>query len=116
MPAYVVSPNAATLAFTIQTSSVTIATPGDHTASRWVKRRHYNPYSGQEIVQEFEIFFVKSLFCRAKTAALLSPSTLNLADAVVGTSKTLLSQLNTNSGQYITGANTSSNCQFTAAC
>lgn len=85
------SPNVITLAFTIQTSSVSIATAGDHTASRWVMRRHYNPYSGQEIVQEFEIYFVKSLFCMTKTAALVTTSTLNLSDAVVGTSKTILS-------------------------
>jgi len=116
IPSYVASQDPSTLSITIQTSTVSIATPGDSTASRWVKRKHINPYSGQEIVQEFEIFFVVSTYCRTKTAALVSPSTLVLTDAVVGTSTTLLSQFYTNSGEFITGASTASNCQFTAAC
>lgn len=47
VPAYVnvAGVDALTLAFPILTSSVSIATPGDYTASRWVRRRHYNPYS-----------------------------------------------------------------------
>ena len=104
------------LSFTIRTSTASIATAGDITTSRWVKRRHYNPYSGQEIVQEFQIFFYKSLYCRAKTAAVVSPSTLNLANAVVGTSKTLASQLNTNSGELVTTANDASHCNYSTSC
>jgi len=104
------------LAFDILTSSADIATPGDKIASRWVKRRHYNAYSGQEIVQEFQIYFVKSLYCKAKTASLVTPSTLDLSDAIVGTSKTILSQLDTNSDELVLTGNDSSHCQYTAAC
>lgn len=49
------------VSFDGKTSSATIATPGDETASRWVKLRHYNPYSGQKIVKLIQIFFNKSL-------------------------------------------------------
>lgn len=115
-PAYVTAPNTSTLAFSIQTNVASIATPGDSIASRWVKRRHYNPYSGQEIVQEMQIFFVKSLFCYQKTAALVSPSTLNLANAIVGTSKTILSQFDTNTGVLVTTANDATHCNYSAVC
>jgi len=105
------------LAFSVLTNlPATIATDGDSIASRWVKRRHYNPYSGQEIVQELQIFFVKSTFCYTKTAALVSPSTLNLADAIVGTSKTIPAQLDTNSGMFVTTANDATHCNYSAAC
>ena len=50
-PAYIPgTPDATVLSFTIQTSTASIATAGDNTASRWVKRRHYNPYTGEELV------------------------------------------------------------------
>ena len=116
-PAYISgTPDSTVLSFTIQTSAANIATAGDITASRWVKRRHYNPHSGQEIIQEIQVFFYKSLYCRAKTAALVSPSTLNLANAVVGTSKTISAQLDTNSGELVTTANDASHCNYSATC
>jgi hypothetical protein len=83
VPAYVLSSDAATLAFSIKTTTASIATSGDTIASRWVQRTHYNPYSKETIKQEFQIFFVKSKFCMAKTASLIA-SSLDLTDYVVG--------------------------------
>lgn len=62
-PAYVFSIDANTLALSIKTTTASIATPGDSIASRWVQRTHYNPHSKETIQQEFQIFFVKSIFC-----------------------------------------------------
>jgi hypothetical protein len=55
VPAYVDNLDSATLSFDIKTLSADIATPGDVIASRWVKRVHTNPFSGQSIEQEFQI-------------------------------------------------------------
>lgn len=116
-PAFVTGPNATTLALTIQTAAASIATPGDSIASRWIKRVHFNPYSNEYITQEFQIFFVKSVYCKAKTASLIGASTLVLTDYVVGAgARTEPAQFNTNSGEFVTTANDASHCKYTATC
>jgi len=51
VPSYVDgTPDSTVLSFNIKTTSVAIATVGDLTASRWVKRRHFNPYTSEEKV------------------------------------------------------------------
>lgn len=117
-PAYVKAgtPDAVTLAFSIETTTASIATSGDTIASRWVQRTHYNPYSKETIKQEFQIFFVKSKFCMAKTASLIA-SSLDLTDYVVGSgARTEPAQFNTNAGMYVTTANGAAACKYTATC
>ena len=102
------------MAFSIKTSSAAIATPGDTMASRWVKRRTYNGYSGQEIVQEFQIFFVKSTFCRDKTATIDSAiditTPLSSGYTVGSGGKVIPSQLELLSNVLRTSADDASHC------
>jgi len=47
-----------------------VATPGDHTAVTYVQRSIFNPYSNEKWVQEFPIYFVRSLDCYDRTVSL----------------------------------------------
>lgn len=49
---------------------IDIATPGDHIAVTYVQRKMFNQYSKEEWVQEFPIYFVKSLDCYDRTVSL----------------------------------------------